>query len=105
MSTVSVDMVRAAYESLRESLEAAGRPLPQNLDRLRRHLDCAVIERLHAIYERQNDLIETVRVLFSEGQEIYPGSGFQAKTHIQIAVRNPDCIKGVFKVPSAHLLS
>lgn len=105
MSAVGIEMVRAAYESLSETLDAAGQKLPKNRDRFRRQLDCAVVEHLHAIYEAQGGFIETVRAVFTEGQEIYPGAGFDAKTHIQIAVRNPDCIKGVFRVPPAHLLA
>jgi hypothetical protein len=103
MSAVGIDMVRAAYESLSETLKAAGQRLPENRGRLRHPLDCAVIEHLHAIYEAQGSYIETVRAAFTEGQEIYPGAGFDGKTHIQIAVRNPDCIKGVFRVPPPHL--
>jgi hypothetical protein len=105
MSAVGIDMVRAAHESLSETLRAAGRELPVNRDRFRRQLDCAVIEHLHAIYEAHGGSIETVRAVFPEGQEIYPGAGFDAKTHIQIAVRNLDCIKGVFRVPATHLLA
>ena len=103
MSTVGIDMVRAAYESLSETLSAAGQPLPVNRDRFRRQLDCAVIEHLHAIYEAHGGSIETVRAAFPEGREIYPGAGFDEKTHIQIALRNLDCIKGVFRVPETHL--
>ena len=35
--------------------------------------------------------------VFLEGRPVYEGSGFYGKTHIQIAVRNSDCIKGVFR--------
>lgn len=103
MNAVSVEMVRAAYGSLAETLEAAGQVLLSNRDRLRRQLDCAVIEHLHAINEAGGSFVDTVRAVFTEGQEIYPGAGFDAKTHIQVAVRSPDCIKGVFRVPETHL--
>jgi hypothetical protein len=105
MSAVGIDMVRTAYESLSETLSAAGQKLPENRDRFRRQLDCAVIEHLHAIYKVHGGSIETVRAVFPEGQVIYPGAAFDAKTHIQIAVRNLDCIKGVFRVPETHLLA
>jgi hypothetical protein len=104
MSAVAIDMVRVAYDSLDETLRAAGRQLPQNRDRLRRQLDCAVLQHLHAVYEDGGGFIETVRAVFTEGQEIYPGAAFDAKTHIQIAVRHPGCIKGVFRVAETHLL-
>jgi hypothetical protein len=38
-----------------------------------------------------------------EGDPVYPAAGFCEKTHIQIAVRNPSLIKGVFRVPHEHL--
>ena len=39
---------------------------------------------------------DSVRGLFSEGAPVYEGSGFRKKTHVQICVRNPNCIKGYF---------
>ena len=34
--------------------------------------------------------------MFTEGAELYRASGFRAKNHIQLCVRNPNCIKGYF---------
>lgn len=68
-------------------------------DKLFRFLDCAVIKHFHGTLEYKNEeAIDTVRGLFTEGEDLYPGSGFKSKTHIQIAVRNEECIKGVFRV-------
>ena len=39
---------------------------------------------------------DTIRGMFVEGGKAYPGSGLYKKSHVQIAVRNPACIKGVF---------
>jgi hypothetical protein len=103
MTLVAIDMVGTAYESLAATLTEADEVLPLNKDRLRRNLDCAVIQHLHSIYEAQGGFLDTVRGVFVEGIEVYPGSAFDAKTHIQIAVRNPACVKGVFRVPEAHL--
>lgn len=62
---------------------------------LLRYLDCAVIEELHTERESQGlKAFDTVRGLFHEGEQIYNTSGFFEKTHIQICVRNPNCIKG-----------
>jgi hypothetical protein len=84
---------------------AAGYDLPQNgPDLLRRNLDCAVIEVLHDIRKDSGETpIDTVRGVFLEGSPIFEGSGFYAKTHIQICVCNPACIKGVFRVPKDQL--
>lgn len=74
--------------------------MPENSkDGLRPKLECAVMRRVHLIMEGQHDSpIDTVRGIFLEGAPIYPTAGFHEKTHVQIAVRNSACIKGVFRV-------
>ncbi len=100
-----VEQVRIAYESLFEGTRRVGGTLPTNSsDHLRRNLDCAVIKRLHTILADAGDPpIDTVRGVFVEGAAAYPGSGIREKTHIQIAVRNGECVKGVFRVPERDL--
>jgi hypothetical protein len=46
---------------------------------------------------------DTVKGIFQEGAPIYQEAGFREKTHIQICVRDPECIKGVFRVPPRYL--
>ncbi len=100
----AIDMVRAAYVSLEQSFKASGEPMPINdTDLLRRWLDCAVVRRLHSVLEQDAISLDTVRGVFIEGSPIYPNAGFNEKTHTQIAVRNLDCIKGVFRVPEEQL--
>lgn len=100
----AIDMVKVAYESLKDTLEAAGTDLPKNgSDLLLRRLDCAVVRRLHSILAEEAMSLDTVRGVFIEGSPIYPNSGFNEKTHTQIAVRNISCIKGVFRVPEDQL--
>ena len=41
---------------------------------------------------------DSVRGVFFEGENLYPNAGFKAKNHIQVCVRNPNCIKGFFRV-------
>ena len=66
-------------------------------DLLQRDLDCAVIETLHnSLRKEMLPAFDSVRGVFWEGQEIYPTAGFREKNHIQICVRNLDCIKGYF---------
>jgi hypothetical protein len=40
---------------------------------------------------------DTVRGAFLKGEPVYPGAGFTRESHIQVAVRNPACILGVFR--------
>lgn len=35
--------------------------------------------------------------IFTEGEETYEGVAFQEKTHTQLCIVNPNCIKGYFK--------
>lgn len=64
---------------------------------LLRQLDCAVIEGIHKIRIEQNlESFDSVRGVFWEGQELYPNAGFREKDHIQICIRNPNCIRGIF---------
>ena len=63
-------------------------------DRLLRRLDCAVIENLHTL--NTENPFDSVRGVFVEGDPLYEGAGFNEKNHIQICVRNPNCIKAFF---------
>ncbi len=105
MAASSVEWLKLAYRALAEVSMAADLELPLNsADQLRRNLDCAVVRRLHSLREEQGlSGIDTVRGIFTEGEPVYPGAGFREKTHVQIAVRNPECIKGVFRVPADAL--
>jgi hypothetical protein len=70
---------------------------PNDVDEIKRHLDCAVFENLHAWRESTGvEGYDSVRSPFQEGRLLYPGGGFHEKTHIQICVRDPICIKGFF---------
>ncbi|MGE0253765.1 MAG: hypothetical protein AB7N54_13850 [Alphaproteobacteria bacterium] len=106
-TSAGIQHVREAHGRLVEIAATAGYPLPKNSpdpDKLRRNLDCAVITLLHQVRREAGEPpIDTVRGVFIEGQPIFGGSGFRDKTHIQICVCNPDCIKGVFRVPASQL--
>lgn len=96
-----IDLLRNEYELMKEEFNLLGIKMPENegktSDKLFRKLDCAVIEHLHAsMADSENEPFDSVRGLFMEGRPIYEGSGFFAKTHVQICVRNPNCIKGYF---------
>jgi len=101
----AIDWVKAAYRVLNKIYFTAGRSMLTNgKDGLRGSLDCAVVNMLHEIRDNQSEeSISTVRGVFTEGDPIYNDAGFQAKTHIQIAVRDLSCIKGIFRVPDDHL--
>lgn len=96
-----LEEVAEAYELLSESYSELGVELPANVggpDKLRRELDCQVITAVHK-YRDEKGLppYDSVRAPFREDAELYPGAGFHRRTHIQIAIRNLDCIKGYFR--------
>lgn len=102
LDSKNLELLTSAYK-LFEVMKDGGYPIPENTkpdangDPLIRKLDCAVIEAIHSNAKRNNDTAyDTVRAVFFEGQELYPDAGFRTKNHIQIAVRNPNCIKGYF---------
>ena len=104
-TAAGIEQVRGVHKFL-VGLAAAGQiELPKILSStLLRPLDRVVIQMLHEIRKDQGKpRIDTVKGIFIEGEPIYEGSGFHEKTHVQIAVCNPECIKGVFRVPPSQL--
>lgn len=39
---------------------------------------------------------DSVRAAFWEGKPLYEGASFKTENHIQLAILNPNCIKGIF---------
>lgn len=101
----SLEEVKEAHRILKDTAKRAGYQLPKNQepmpgrDSLLRKLDCAVIRSLHA-YRKAKRLprYDSVRGVFGEGKELFEGTTLREKNHIQISVRNPNCIKGYFRV-------
>ena len=104
-TSLGLQQVKTTYERLYEVSELAAKPMPENsADGLRRNLDCAVINYLHRLTaEEKRTAFDSEKGIFVEGAELYSGSGFREKNHIQIAIRNLNCIKGVFRVPDSQL--
>lgn len=104
-TSAGVQHVRSAHQRLVEMAAAAEVALPENNPHiLTRSLDCAVIRVMHDIRQNAREpAVDTVRGVFVEGEPIYDGSGFHAKTHIQICVCARECIKGVFRVPDHQM--
>lgn len=101
---------------MEKAYKDADRPLPANQDaskdphrnKLLRQLDCAVIEYMHTRIAEQisGDLskknfselkkFDSTRGVFMEGGPVYDGAEIFEKSHIQICIRNSNCIKGFF---------
>jgi hypothetical protein len=98
-----LQVLKQGYILLKTSKQQYNLPIPKNVslknnsDLLKRYLDCAVIETIHQFNrDREKPQFDSVRGVFFEGEDLFENAGFKEKNHIQIAVRNPNCIKGYF---------
>jgi len=99
----TMQLLKRHYNIVRDKSVKAGRDIPENIRKTGLHyLDCAVIESVHEYIKDEPDNIEglqpfdSVRAAYIEGDSLYPRAGFNEKNHIQICIRNPNCIKGYF---------
>ena len=98
------DFLKNAYSRLNDALSEQGRSLPSNhnmgkddFDFKARELDCSVIRYACTLSRKEyGKPFDSVRAAFIEGDPLYKGARFFSKNHIQIAVINPNCIKGIF---------
>ncbi len=91
-----MEILRTAYDSVKESFERDGIKLPKNTEQCRK-LDYLVINMAAELSKQlQYGDFDTVRGAFIEGAPIYPGARIFDKTHIQVCVRNMECIRGFF---------
>ena len=97
----SLDVIRTAYGGLKRLVEKNGYELPANESEYKRQLDNMVFDYLYETMPEPK--FQTVRGPFFEGTPLYPNGGIASQTHIQIAVRDLSCIKGVFRVPGDQL--
>jgi hypothetical protein len=111
-----ITLLPAYYDALKKHLAIANKSIPINRDHpkdshhdlIYRDLDCAVIEYMHQQIDEKikSDIkengfselkpFETVRGIFTEGGPIYEGAGIKEKNHIQVCIRNLNCIKAFF---------
>lgn len=105
----------------------AGTPVPKNKpafdgdkDLLHRAFDKAACDMVHTfrkmLHERALDVKDTAAIIatapyqaargaFEQGEQVSEGSSICTDTHLQIAVRDLNCIKGWFLIPGQKLLS
>jgi hypothetical protein len=102
MDTRFTDELPLAFELFKKVHHESRRPLPENRgktpDKLLRHRDCAVLNfYLRWLFEQRGRSYDTVRCGFVEGPAAFEGSGIRHQSHVQIAVRDPTCVVGVFR--------
>jgi len=100
----SLDVLKQYHSAMVKTYKTAGAELPKNTaafpndgDYLLRKLDCAVFQYMHSEMRKKNaSAFDSVRGAFWEGNALYPNAGFKEKNHIQLCIRNPNCVKGFF---------
>lgn len=94
------------HTEMKALFDEADKSLPQNRplgdadhDLLLRDLDCAVLNYGLDGADRSEGRIvhQTVRGVFVEGTAVFNGSRIMTRTHVQFAVRDPDCVLGYFR--------
>lgn len=99
----NLEFLAWSYSEFSKSIKEDNLKLPKNtqfynddFDFKKRELDCAVIRYAHELAKREGEKFDSVRAAFWEGEELYEGAGFRKENHIQLAILNPECIKGIF---------
>ncbi len=111
-----IQLLLPYYKLMVDFYHRSGKPIPINKDvqtdqfkdKILRERDCSVIEFMHSELNSQiqSDLtlngtstfkfFDSVRGTFTEGGPIFEGAGIFEKSHIQVCIRNLNCIKGFF---------
>lgn len=101
LDTRFTEDLAAAYPLWSDLCYKAGVTLPINgggpPDHKLRRRDCAVLNWYLDAASSRGVAYDTVRCCFVEGGPAFAGSGIYRESHIQIAVRSPTCILGVFR--------
>jgi hypothetical protein len=93
-------LLTSSFPNLEEYYREREWALPENTGRelKSRKLDCTAINYLvDSTGDVTTEQFQTVRGAFEEGDAAFPGSMIKKETHIQIAVRDRQCVLGVFR--------
>lgn len=91
--------VRDAWPLFATGKERAGEAVPSNTGRdlKARFADCALLNWYLGEAARDGLCYDSVRGAFIEGDPVFEGSAIHLESHIQICVRTPGCVIGVFQ--------
>jgi hypothetical protein len=122
LDSTYIQFLQDYYEIMATKYTIVGQQLPRNKDlpgdkqrgKILRVLDCAVIEFMHTriSLQAQADIqtkgyttyknFDSTRGIFTEGRPAFDGAGIFEKSHVQICVRNLNCIKGFSELRTEH---
>lgn len=94
LDVVHINELKKAYKKI-EVLPKGDRP---KNEAGKRKLDCAVINLMVQDFKDSGKDVDGIRGVFIDGEPVYPTANFYKKSHIQVAVINPECIKELFRL-------
>lgn len=100
LDPVNAEWLAGAYDDFVEAKQSRRETVPRNV-RSRKWLDCAVLEHWHAALEGQGrPPVDTLRAAYFPAtvRRLWPGSWLSHDNHIQLCVRNLNCIVGTWLV-------
>lgn len=104
LDSSGLSLLRKAYHRLKAAQIYNKINLPENSKckngtTLLRRLDCLVVNYARNLQKQKHNTpaFTTVRGVFWEGKELYPGAEMREKNHIQICVRDPKAVLCYFK--------
>lgn len=99
LEPANAELLVSFYRQMTSDLRLAGTSVPKNFNAKKR-LDCAVFEYAAAAFEMQQqeqlDSIRAVYVPTSGAKRLWSRSWLYREAHIQLCIRNPECILGTW---------
>ena len=94
----NLDVLTGFRRDYEQGERRAGRSPAENHNKSK-YLDCGVFQFAFGVFEIKNDPVDTCRAVFVPSSErLWTRSGVYKHSHIQLCVRNPDCILGTWLV-------
>jgi hypothetical protein len=91
--------ILAGFRIEYEHREKQARRAPMKNHNKFKYLDCAVFQLAYAAFDLQDDPVDTCRAVFvPSSKRLWTRSGVYRDAHIQLCVRNPECILGSWLV-------
>jgi hypothetical protein len=88
--------INTVYSRIAASHLRRGMKLPINTPKGNHYLDQTILDFAAQESEDIGSIIQGIRGAFHQGARLYPGSKLHRLSHVQLAVRDPNCIKGLW---------
>lgn len=87
------------YRRAYEQIERERGRIPKRNRNKSKYLDCAIFQFAYSAFDLKGNPVDTCRAVFvPSGERLWPSSSVYCHAHIQLCVRNTDCILGTWLV-------